>query len=99
MYNSEGKVCSVHPTILRPCSICGTPSEQVGGVQSSTLPDNTVINQKNYQAETAIPYNTPAANHPKHDSMVHFAERLGLNEHWDDLRDRVLPPPLYPKIT
>lgn len=58
------------------------------------LPDNAVIDGINYQAETAIAYNTVPPASRKHDPMLSLAEQLGLDEHWDDPRDRVPPPPL-----
>lgn len=61
---------------------------------ASHLPDNAVIDGINYQAETAIAYNTIAPPSRKHDPMLGLAEQLGLDEHWDDPRDRVPPPPL-----
>lgn len=91
-YNTEGKVCSVHPTIPRPCEICTTPSSVV----PAHSPDNVVIDGVNWQAQAQTPYNTVQPNRPKHDPLLCLAAELGLDPHLDDPRDRVRPPVLWP---
>lgn len=92
MYDTEGRYCPKHPTLVHPCQICANPSSVV----NPDSPDGTVVNQVNWQFESQIPYNTTAPHREKHDPQRHLAERLGLDDHLDDPRDRVPPPPLLP---
>lgn len=93
MYDYLGRYCPKHPTLVHPCQICATPSSDV----SPDAPDNTIVDGVNWQAEAATPYNTPQPPVQKHDSMLGLAERLGLDEHWDDPHeDRHKPPPVLP---
>lgn len=89
MYDPKGGYCPKHPTLPNPCQICATPSIQV----DPNSPDNTLVQQVNWQAEAQIAYNTVAPVTNDYDPMLGLAERLGLDEHWDNPRDRQVPPP------
>ena len=88
MYNTEGRRCPVHPTVIRSCPICATP-----GTTAAT-PATVILAGIDYQAETDTPYNTPQPFSRKHDNMEGFAMEHGLDEHWDDRHERrpVVPP-------
>lgn len=89
MYDTEGRYCPKHPTLVHPCQICANPSSVVNPDSA----DDIVVNQVNWQVEAQTPYNTPAPPSRKHDPMAQLADRLGLDEHWDDPTDRPLPAP------
>jgi hypothetical protein len=81
VYDPMNRRCPVHPTIVHPCSICGTP-----GTDAAHTAANTPVDQVNWEQESQTPYNTPA---PQRDRQpwkfqTQLAADLGLDEHLDD---------------
>lgn len=87
MYDTRGRTCPKHPNLVHPCQICANPSSKV----SSDAAENTIVDDVNWFFQSHIPYNTKAPRSLRHDNMQHFAEREGLDAHWDDPNDKVLP--------
>lgn len=87
MYDTRGRTCPKHPNLVHPCQICANPSSKV----SSDAPENTIVDNVNWFLQSHIPYNTEAPRSLRHDNTQHFAEREGLDAHWDNPNDKVLP--------
>lgn len=94
MYDTEGRYCPKHPTLVNPCQICANPTSKV----SSDAPDNTVVDQVNWQQEAQTPYNTPMKKGYTYEYASGLKAQLGLDAHLDDPRDRVPPQPLPPVL-
>jgi len=94
MYDTDGRKCPKHPTLVHPCQICANPSSTV----NPAAPDNTVVNQVNWQVEAQTPYNTPQPRGYEYVPHERLSAELGLDRYLDDPRDRVLPPPLPPAL-
>lgn len=94
MYDPDARYCPKHPTLVHPCQICANPSSKV----SPSAPDNTVVDNVNWQREAQTPYNTPQPRGYDYEYATGLKARLGLDSHLDDPRDRVPPQPLPPAL-